>query len=127
MPPEANTRSLGTVAGARVHDVRIDDSHDRRQFRLDFADTTGREYPGLPINDLAFRNGMQKSIEMLGEEGEAEERALRAVSSKERIYLRIGLSRPEQLGDHPLTCWSQVTGIYTFPDYLEGKTFADFV
>ena len=53
---------------------------------------------------------MQKSIDMLGEEGEAEKRTLRAVSSKARIYLRIGLSRPEQLGDHPLMCWSQVTG-----------------
>jgi len=23
-------------------------------------------------------------------------------------------------------CWMQVTGIYAFPDYLEGKSFADF-
>ena len=47
-----------------------------------------------------------------------------ALRSVDRIYLRLGLTRP--WGD-PEYCWTQVTGIYTFPDYLEGSTFAHFI
>lgn len=49
---------------------------------------------------------------------------MEALHSVDRIYIRLGLTRP--WGD-PEVCWTQVTGIYTFPDYLEGKTFADFI
>ena len=52
---------------------------------------------------------------------------LEALLNAERTYLRIGLTRPRQLEHYPETCWTQVTGGYTFPDYLEGKTFADFL
>jgi hypothetical protein len=39
----------------------------------------------------------------------------------------LGLTRPFQKSDADQKwCYIQVTGIYTFPDYLEGKCFADF-
>jgi len=46
----------------------------------------------------------------------------------ERIYLRLGLARPfkKSAADEP-RCYLQVTGVHTFPDYLQGKTFADFL
>jgi hypothetical protein len=58
---------------------------------------------------------------------EAEEAVSEALLNAERTYLRIGLARPRQLERYPEACWTQVTGVYTFPDYLEGKTFADFL
>ena len=41
------------------------------------------------------------------------------------VYLRIGLSRGWK--KFPDRCFLQVNGIYTFPDYLDGKTFVDFL
>ena len=37
---------------------------------------------------------------------------------------RIGLSRG--WAKFPDRCFLQVNGVYTFPDYLQGKTFAEF-
>ena len=127
VPPNARTRSLGTVKDVRVLKVRIEDSYDRRQFRLDFLDPTGKSYHRFPINDLAFRSALQQNIEALGDERKAERVAHRALRLRESVYVRIGLARPQELGDYPLACWTQVTGVHTFPDYLECKTFADFV
>jgi hypothetical protein len=39
-------------------------------------------------------------------------------------YLRVGLSRGWK--KFPGRCFLQVTAIHTFPDYLHGRTFADF-
>ena len=44
----------------------------------------------------------------------------------DRAYLRLGLTRPAEVGGYDETCWAQVTGVYTFPDYLGGKKFTDF-
>jgi hypothetical protein len=43
---------------------------------------------------------------------------------KNTIYLRIGLSRGWQ--KYPDRCYLQVNGVFTFPDYLDGKTFLDY-
>ena len=102
-------------------------SYGRRQFRLHFKDATNKEYTRWPVNDLAFRAYLQKTMNSLGDEREAEGAVLKALTSADRIYLRISLARPESPGDYPEACWAQVTGIYTFPDYLAGATFADFV
>jgi ATP-dependent DNA helicase RecQ len=40
------------------------------------------------------------------------------------VVLRIGLTR--HWDAYPDRCFLQITGIHTFPDYLEGQTFADF-
>ena len=124
--PGAQTRSLGTISDVRVLNVRVDDSYGRRQFRMDFEDASGKRYSRFPISDLAFRAYLQESIKRLGDERKAEDAAFEALLFSQRIYLRIGLARPEQLGNYPLACWTQINGIYTFPDYLGGKTFADF-
>jgi hypothetical protein len=38
---------------------------------------------------------------------------------------KIGLARGWD--EHPARCYLQITGVYTFPDFLKSKTFADFV
>jgi hypothetical protein len=46
---------------------------------------------------------------------------LTATFKRGKIWLRLGLTRP-----YEGWCWLQVTGIYTFPDYLMGKCFDYF-
>ena len=127
VPPDSFTKSLGTIADVAAHEVLVDESQGRRQFRMNFTDSTGTTYERYPINDLAFRAVMEKRIELGGDIRDAELAATQAINSANRLYLRIGLARPDVLGDYPEACWTQVTGVYTFPDYLKGKTFADFV
>ena len=104
----------------------IDERYGRTQFRLDFEDTQGKRYNGYPVNDLAFRTFLQSKIEMLNDHLKAANSVFEALHSADRLYLRIGLARPRKMGNYPIACWTQVTGVHTFPDYLEGKTFADF-
>ena len=125
--PGEETQSLGTVGGVLVEYVKVEDRHGRRRYRMSFRDAVGGRYAGMPVNDLTFRASMQRSIDVLGDEIEAEEAVLEALLDADRTYLRIGLARPRQLEQYPQACWTQVTGVYTFPDYLEGKTFADFL
>ena len=126
VPPDSFTKSLGTIADVTAYEVLVDESQGRRQFRMNFADSTGTRYERYPINDLAFRAVMEKRIELGGDVRDAELAATQALKSPRRLYLRIGLARPDVLGDYPEACWTQITGVYTFPDYLKGKTFADF-
>jgi len=41
-----------------------------------------------------------------------------------RVYLRIGLARHWKR--FPDRCFLQITGVYSFPDYLGGRCHADF-
>jgi hypothetical protein len=50
--------------------------------------------------------------------------ALTKTLKSKTVYLRVGLSRGWV--KHPGRCFLQLNSIITFPDYLEGKTFADF-
>ena len=126
VPPDADTRSLGTLCSPKATGVWVDESYGRRQFRLDFVDGSGRAHKGYPVNDLAFRTFLQSRIDALGDKDEASNAVLGALQSAERMYLRVGLARPRPMGAYPTACWTQITGIYTFPDYLGGRTFADF-
>ena len=55
--------------------------------------------------------------------------AARAVRQRlitaEDVFLRLGLTRPWE--EHPDRCLLQVNGVYTFPDYLDGRCFANFI
>ncbi|MGI6627904.1 MAG: hypothetical protein ACOX4K_06115 [Bacillota bacterium] len=44
--------------------------------------------------------------------------------SADHVFFRIGLARG--WSRYPDRCYLQITGVYTFPDYLDGKCFADF-
>lgn len=125
--PGSKTRSLGTIADVHVEYVSVGEISGRRRYGLSFREQGGRRYRDLPINDLTFRAGMGRSLDALGDGPSAEEAVLEALLNVERIYLRVGLTRPRQIGDRPDMCWTQITGVYTFPDYMEGKTFADFL
>lgn len=126
VPADADTRSLGTLCNPTAADVWVDDRYGRQQFRLDFEDASSKIYSGYPVNDLAFRTLLQDRIDALGDNRKAADVVLAALQDANRLYLRVGLARPRQMGNYPTACWTQITGVYTFPDYLNGRTFADF-
>ncbi len=124
--PGADTRSLGTIKNVTVHDLQVESSHKRVALRLDFEDESGTVYKRFPVNDLAFR-GLFDQLSGQGLNRPAASRnMLERIQDADRVYLRLGLTRPVAIGNYEEACWAQVTGIYTFPDYLGGKTWADF-
>lgn len=125
VPPGSATRSLGTIADAEIEEIYVDSYNDSK-FRLNLIDPSGDRYIKLPINDLAFIAYFLSLIEASGSEAEAESLVNNKLASVNKTYIRIGLARPATLGNYERACWTQVTGIYTFPDYLGGKNFADF-
>jgi hypothetical protein len=126
VPPGANTRSLGTIADVRPIKLEVDDRFERQTLRLDFQDAAGHTYKRLPVNDLAFRGFFRQHEDSALGKGKAELEVMSALTSVQRVYLRVGLARPTEIGDYEEACWAQITGVYTFPDYLDGRTFADF-
>jgi hypothetical protein len=119
-------RSLGTVLVASLDEVVYRQRSDlgKWEYRIGFHDASGEPYR-LAVTDLAFR----LHLDALRDKGAPPPRAAHivgdALRSAARVYLRIGLARG--WGDYPERCYLQVTGVYSFPDYLEGKCFADYM
>lgn len=117
-------RSLGTVK-ARVWDV----FHQSRpggkwEYRLRFTDASGDGYR-LSVTDLAFRYFVDRQREAGRISGlGAADAVTHILKNAGVVYLRIGLARHWDL--HPDRCYLQINGVYTFPDYLDGRCFADF-
>jgi len=116
-------RSLGTVRPKPGIEAIIEPRDDAWKYRLRFADQSDAEYR-LAITDLTWRYfcDAQKRA------GTAPEKLAAELTDRLRssqVYVRIGLARGWD--EHPARCYLQITGVYTFPDFLEGKTFADFV
>ena len=118
------TRSLGTVRPDEIEKVGYAPRDNNRwDYRIAFKDAAGAQYR-LAVTDLAFRCYLDHA--RLREMYQPEEIA-RHISDTLRsseIYLRIGLARGWD--KHPDRCHLQITGVYSFPDYLGGKCFADF-
>ena len=124
--PGSKTRSLGTIRNVKIADIHPDSRYERVTWRLDFEDESGASHSRFPVNDLAFR-GLARHLQDGGAPPEVvAERLFELIKRSERVYLRIGLARPTVVGNYDEACWAQVTGVYTFPDYLEGRTWADF-
>ena len=124
--PGAMTRSLGTVKEVKVSDLRADSRYDRISWRLDFEDESGEVHTRFPVNDLAFRGLAQRLYDKGQSLAAVAGALLDRINHADRVYLRIGLARPTTVGSYDKACWVQVTGIYTFPDYLKGRIWADF-
>lgn len=117
-------RSLGTVKPKEILNVRYAIGHEGTyDYRLMFTDSTSSEYR-LKITDLTwqyycrFLRGDDRDPDKISE-------LLTAKLKSTEVFLRIGLARGWQL--YPERCYLQITGIYTFPDYLEGKIFVEFL
>lgn len=119
----AGHRSLGTIRVARLDGVRYQPRDGRFDYRLSFRDASGACYT-LKVNDLSFRYYLDHLRAVQGHACEDISAALFALLDTSDVYLRLGLARGWR--EHPDRCYLQITGIYTFPDYLAGRCFADF-
>lgn len=121
---EGGPRSLGTILPHNdVMPGVTDKDEGGMRFRLTFTDGDGAHYE-LAVNDLAWRyywTHQRTWGKWTVEQTQAQMRTTLAACT---VYLRIGLARGWK--QQPDRCYLQVTGIHTFPDYLEGQTFANF-
>ncbi len=126
--PGANTRSIGTLSQVRVTAVKLPEWSGKLRYRLSFIDNAGFPYDNISVSDLAFRELSYAEVKKHGRSpATVSEQITSLLTNTDRIYLRLGLARPwvnPNTGN--IGCWMQVTGIYTFPDYLGGKSFGDF-
>lgn len=124
--PGALTRSIATLSGSTKHAFAIEVDRAPKP-RILFVDSSGNEYD-LSVSDLAIREFCFNEIIREGNSAvDIADRLNKALAKVSKIYLRIGLARPFKYKDTGTEhCYAQVTGIHTFPDYLDGKTFADF-
>ncbi len=124
--PGANTRSIATLAQPTILDLEFSESSVKP--RLYFKDRTGHIFD-CAASDRALWNLCYSSVKRKRRERKELSSELRGLwQSAGSIYLRLGLARPFEIT--PTTkprCYLQVTGVHTFPDYLQGKTFADFL
>jgi hypothetical protein len=125
--PGSKTRSIATLSSPTSLTVKLTEWNKKLKYKLSFQDVNYTFE--RPVSDLAFRELCFKKIiidkypssDINGEINDL-------LKQSDRVYLRLGLARPWIRPDtiEP-KCYLQVTGIYTFPDYLQGKTFADFL
>jgi hypothetical protein len=116
-------RSLGTIRPKAVLEV-IYGIHEGRnpEYRLVFVDGDSVER-NLPITDLSWRY----YLDYMRGQGLRPNRVasdLLMVLRSVEVFLRIGLARGWE--KFPDRCYIQIVGIHTFPDFLKGRTFADF-
>jgi hypothetical protein len=118
-------RSLGTIRAQAILSVqyrklRYEDKYD---YRITFKDSKGIGY-SLKVTDLSFQYYVDYLRQHFGKSCERISSELTEYFNKATVFLRIGLARPWKERDN--NCFLQITGVYSFPDYLEGKCFADF-
>ncbi|MBM3134731.1 MAG: hypothetical protein FJZ89_05460 [Chloroflexi bacterium] len=115
-------RSIGTIQPKRMTKAIYEQSLEGTwKYRLGFVDGAGMLY-WLTVTDLTWRyyNDHQRKA---GRDPAAISRSLTSVLKSRAVYLRVGLTRGWE--EFPGRCFIQITGVYTFPDYLEGRTIAD--
>ncbi|MBI4831522.1 MAG: hypothetical protein HY801_08200 [Candidatus Lindowbacteria bacterium] len=83
-------------------------------------------YPSRKVTDLSF-HAYAENWSKSPRKDAAQEKLNRMLRDANEVFLRLGLTRPwaKEKGE-PECCWLQVTGIYSFPDYLDGRNFTDF-
>jgi hypothetical protein len=129
--PGDGERSLGTIRPASINKLgyyRIQfDGVETDKFSLNFTDVSGEDFNQIPVTDLSLRYYLTYlRVQKRMHQARIREMLERKWAASE-VWLRLGLTRPFQKSeDSQKWCYLQVTGIYTFPDYLDGKCFADF-
>jgi len=124
--PGANTKSIATLARPVIADMELSETSVKP--RLRFKDNTGHVFD-CPTSDLTLWNLCYSSIKrQRREREELSSEIIGLWQSADCIYLRLGLARPFRISaSSEPRCYLQVTGVYSFPDYLKGKSFADFL
>ena len=118
------SRSLGTVRPLDISKaIYAEGPEGAWDYRLNFCDSEEKFYR-LKITDLTWHYYCD-SLREKGQEPPEIADALTALLRSRQVYLRVGLARGWK--KFPGRCYLQINGIYTFPDYLNGKIFTDFI
>lgn len=117
-------RSLGTIRAEGIHRVLYEPFDGVWRYRLIFTDAGEDEYR-LSVTDLAFHHYLDEMQMKRGLSGSQLGEIVAECLQQRVVYLRIGLVRPNWQ-KYPHCCFLQINGVYSFPDYLEGRCFADF-
>lgn len=116
-------RSLGTIRSQRIVKAVYEQALDGKwRYRLGFVDGDGLTY-WLAVTDLAWRYFNDYERRKGRSPGEISAARTSSLKSSD-VFLRVGLARGWEA--YPDRCFLQITGIYSFPDYLDGRTFAEF-
>jgi hypothetical protein len=117
-------RSLGTIQPEKIKEVTYapGEETDAWDYRILFDDSLGYTYR-LKITDLSWQYFCHSQRSETHDPARIATELTQTLRQRQ-VYLRIGLSRGWK--KFPERCFLQVNAIYTFPDYLEGRTFADF-
>ncbi len=118
------TRSLGTVEPQQILGVSFHPrAEGKSECRLTFTDANNRTYR-LAVTDLAFRYYLDDLHRRGAISAQEAARRLTSRLQESHTFLRIGLTRGWE--KHPDRCYLQITGVHAFPDYLDGRCYADF-
>ena len=117
-------RSLCTIQPQTVIRVMYEQNAENRwKYRLVFMDAEDAIYR-LTVTDLTWGYFCEWRRNQGTHPNQIANDLFAALHAGD-IYLRIGLARGWQ--QYPDRCYLQITGVYTFPDYLEGRIFTDFM
>jgi hypothetical protein len=111
-------RSLVIVRPRNIPEIHIRLWEDNLRCHLSFDDLGGDHHDRLAVTDANWLAACKYL--WLTDRGHITQRLANALQDK-LIFLRIGITREFQ-GQ----VWRQVSGVFSIPDWLKGKTFADF-
>jgi len=120
-------RSLGTVKAKDVRFVNVFEKNNGFGCRLRFKDEND-DYFNLPVTDLSLLYYIGHLHEQEGLAFGTIGSRLQATFSNADTYIRIGLGRGYHTNPNKAQnrCYLLISGVFTFPDYLDGKFFIDF-
>jgi hypothetical protein len=95
------------------HQLTIVSGYNGEGIKANVSDAAGLSLRYLSITDLGFFDYVGNKATRRANVDEVNE----FISSQDKLYLRVGLSRSYQAPDGRTGYWLQLNGIYTFPDY----------
>ena len=115
------TRSLGVIQPKQITDFNHNFAYGNWDYRLSFTDQSGATYR-IKIVDLSFQTFVDyKRICQKISCEQIQTFILNRILRQRELFLRIGLARG--WADYPDRCFLQITGVYTFPDYMQNDSF----
>ena len=119
-------RSLGTVKSKDISFKYLLKYSGGYDYRIKFTDDTQAMYD-LPVTDLAFRAYCNYLRINRNLDPSSIGLKLQEILNGREIFIRLGLARAwSGREDEPKKHYLLITGVYSFPDYLEGKNYNDF-
>jgi len=120
-------RSLGTIKANKIQSVKYSLKYSGGyDYRITFADDAKVIYD-LPVTDLAFRAYCDYLRIHHNLDVDSISLRLQKMLNGREVFIRLGLGRAwSRREDEPKKHYIFITGVYSFPDYLEGKNYNDF-